>query len=298
MLLTLSTRSLTALSVVGEGSASAAVRSPASRSGRTASATRGAGPVAIDRERVLEMPAFTMRDLELRGLFLPAAWLAGWTVEQLDELRERADKSGCPCLVLMEEAPLSFGSLRPAESDMAADRLRRLAFAANRLGCNAIGISVGAEDTDDAFDIAAQQVKATMRTFERLEVNVLLMPAPGLTFRPDRLTELIKRIGGFRIGSLPSFGHAVSTGDVEGTLRKLAPYAGAMLATIGTPARGGKRQAKAAEPEAVPDLAACVRTIRSVGFVNTLAIDYVGSGDAIPALVEARDVLQAVIDEE
>jgi len=248
------------------------------------------------RQALLDMPAFALRELSLRGLFVPAAALAGWTPTDLDELRERADKAACPCLVLVEETPLLFASMDPEEQDAAAERTRRLAFAAHRLGCNAIGLSVAGPDSDEAFDMAAAAIKDVMRQFERLELNVLLAPAEGLTFDPDRLTDLIKRIGGFRIGSLPSFGHAADTGDVEGTLRKLAPYAGAMFATVRGFGSKGDHLGY--------DLEGCVRTIRSVGFVNTLAIDYVpergkkkASDDPCAVIEQARTMMQSVIDE-
>ena len=44
------------------------------------------------------------------------------------------------------------------------------------------------------------------------------------------------------------------------------------------------------------DLAECVNAIRSVGFVNTLAIDYRGRGDPAEHIEKARVVLQEAID--
>jgi sugar phosphate isomerase/epimerase len=111
-----------------------------------------------------------------------------------------------------------------------------------------------------------------------------------LTAEPDRLTELIKRIGGFRIGSLPSFGHAAQTKDPIHTLRQLAPYAGAIHATVSEFTKAGKHKAY--------DLNEYVRAIRSVGFVNTLAIDYVGGGDAAEAIDLARTALEEALAEE
>ena len=127
---------------------------------------------------------------------------------------------------------------------------------------------------------------------ERLELNVLLAPHEGLTASTERLTALIKRIGGFRIGSLPSFGAAAAAGQgdpIDG-LRKLAPYAGAIHATIEGFTKKGTHKSW--------DLKACVTAIRSVGFLNTLAIDYTGEGDPIPNIEKARDLLQTAIDAE
>jgi sugar phosphate isomerase/epimerase len=239
---------------------------------------------------LLELPQFAIRELELRGLNLQASMLAGWTLEELDRLRDRADKAGCPCLVLVEDQPLGLGDEDPAVRNAARDRVGRLAVAANRLGCNALALRCDGPDDDEFLDRVAETVRATMPAVERMELNLLVTPGRGLTETPDRLTELIKRIGGFRIGSLPTFLHAASTGDPVETLRKLAPYAGAVHASVAGFARGGAHKGY--------DLRELVFAIRSVGFVNTLAIDYAGEGDAVEDIDKARRILQEAIDAE
>jgi hypothetical protein len=258
--------------------------------------TLSAGSVATllqadgeDRMTVLDLPAFTIRTLELRGLNLPASMLAGWSLQDLDQLRDRADKAACPCLVLVEDQPLPFADPDARVRAAARDRVHRLAAAAHRLGCNALGIRCDAPDTEEAFDRVCTELKASMPRVERLELNLLLAPGIGLTATPERLTDMIKRVGGFRIGSLPDFGHAAREGNPTEVLRKLAPYAGAVHATIrGFDAKGAHQGY---------DLAECVRAIRSVGFVNTLAIDYVGKKDPVRNIEQARQVLQLAIDE-
>ena len=101
---------------------------------------------------------------------------------------------------------------------------------------------------------------------------------------------MIKRIGGFRIGSLPSFGSAaeVGKGDPTESLRKLAPYAGAIHATVEGFSKKGVHKGY--------DLASCVTAVRSVGFLNTLAIDYAGSDEPVVNIEMARDVLQQAIN--
>lgn len=238
----------------------------------------------------LDLPQYAITHLQLRGLNVPASLLSGWPLEQIDRLRDRADKAGCPCLVLVEDAPLAIGSGDEDEQDAAAERIRRLATAAHRLGCNAIGVCCVGEDNDETFDRTAEAVRSVMREVERMELNLLLAPHEGLTYEPDRLTELIKRIGGFRIGSLPSFGHAAETKDPIHTLRQLAPYAGAIHATVSDFTKAGKHKTY--------DLAEYVQAIRSVGFVNTLAIDYIGDGDAAESIDLARRALEAAIEED
>jgi sugar phosphate isomerase/epimerase len=240
---------------------------------------------------MLDLPDFAIRQLGLHGLNVPASMLAGWSLDDLDRFRDSADKAACPCLVLIEDVPLPLGDEASAVRSKAGDRVRRLAVAANRLGCSALAVHIEAADHDEAFDAVLAQIKELMPSVERLELNVLIAPHPGLTHSTERLTALIKRVGGFRIGSLPSFRAAAECGggDPIESLRKLAPYAGAIEATIDTFTKKGEHKAY--------DLAACVAAVRSVGFVNTLAIDYTGDADPVPAIEMARDILQKAIDD-
>jgi sugar phosphate isomerase/epimerase len=241
-------------------------------------------------QTLLDLPGYAMKTLGLRGLNIPASALAGWGLRDCDSLRDQADKAGCPCLVLVEDSPLELASEDPGTLDEAIGRVRRLAAAANRLGCNSLALRVAASDDDESFERSARTIRRMLGSVERLELNLLLAPHDGLTDDPDRLAELIKRIGGFRIGSLPSFGHASQRGDVIGVLRRLAPYAGAIHATVHDFTKAGKHKEY--------DLAKCVQAIRSVGFTNTLAIEYVGTHDPVPAIEKARDVLNKAIDTE
>ena len=259
-------------------------------------ATRSLASIISDSPRgegtmtMLDLPDYAIRHLELRGLNVEASMLSGWSLEQLDRLRDRADKAGCPCLVLIEDTPLTFGGSSAKKRDAAADRVQRLAAAAHRLGCSAMSIACAGSDDEETFEQIASEVKNVMPEIERLELNVLLAPCEGLCHDPERLTELIKRIGGFRIGSLPSFGHAAATGDAAGTLRKLAPYAGAVHATVEGFNSKGEHKAW--------DLTECVSAIRSVGFVNTLAIDCISSKEPVADVERARTILEQAIEAE
>ena len=239
---------------------------------------------------LLDVPDFVTRELQLRGLNLPSSMLAGWSLTDLDALRDRGDKAGCPCLVLIEDKPLQFADPQPEVREAAAERASRVVVAANRLGCNALALQCEAPNTDEAFDMAAAELKSFMPPVERFELNLLIAPCVGLTETPDRLTDLLKRIGGFRIGSLPDFAHAAASGDLVEALRKLTPYAGGVHATVEGFTRKGTHKSY--------DLAQGVAAIRSVGFVNTLAIDYVGNGDPVPNIEMARTILQEAIDAE
>ncbi len=229
-----------------------------------------------------------MRQLGLRGLNIPASMLSGWSLRDLDKLRDYADKAACPCLVLYEETPLTFGHYDPARAEEALVRTRNLAAAAHRMGCNSLSLTIQTPFSESAFESCTEAIKQVMPSIERSELNVLLAPEDMASYTPERLTELIKQIGGFRIGSLPTFSEAGRTGDIVQTLRMLAPYAGAIHASIeGFNSKG---------VHTAYDLAACVSAVKSVGFLNTLAIEYLGDGDPLENIDQARIVLQNAID--
>ena len=160
---------------------------------------------------LLDVPEFVIKRLQLHGLNILASMLLNWSLEDLDTLRDRADKASCPCLVLVEDSPLTLASDDSGLRAKAAERVRRLALAANRLGCNAVAITADAPDTEDAFDLVVSELKGLMPVVERLELNILLAPCRGLTQTTEKLTSIIKRVGGFRIGSLPSFAAAAAS---------------------------------------------------------------------------------------
>ena len=216
---------------------------------------------------VFSLPRFVARDLGLRGLNLPSDLLSGFGMPDVERLRDEADRAHCPVLLLIEETPIDFTD-RGALWHRALDRLKRVGLAASRLGCPSVAIRVAAPDTDEAFEATAVGVKAMLRELDRYELNVLLAPSSGLTETAGRLTDLIKKIGGFRIGSYPSFEHAYATGELEKTLRKLAPYAPAIAASVRGFSKSGVHEPYALE--------ACVACVMEVGYGNTLAIDHLG----------------------
>lgn len=219
---------------------------------------------------VFELPDFVATDLQLRGLNLPTDLLKGFGLPEVDKLRDAADRAHCPVLLLFEEPAIDFTE-RGANWAKSVERLRRLGLAANRLGCPSIAVRVLATDTDAALEATAAGVKMALKELDKFDLNLLLSPHEGLTFSAARLTDLIKKIGGFRIGSYPSFAHAFATGDLENTLRKLAPYAPAIAASVrGFDAKTGEHDGFSLE--------SCVDCVRSVGYGNTLALDFVGRG--------------------
>lgn len=208
-----------------------------------------------------DLPAFARQTLDMFGLNITTDLLAGATRTQLERLRERADKERCSCLLLIEQDPLELGHESDEIGGAGVERIRRVLKAATVLGCNAIALSVKSEDTDDFLDFTTDRFRQIVETADKLDMNVLIAPHKGLTQKPERVTELIKKIGGFRVGTFPDFKAAVETGDPAAYLRKLVPYAPVLCATtveltepeIADPEILNKLRRKKDEPEDLPE---------------------------------------------
>lgn len=229
------------------------------------------GPRKTATLQLSDIPAFAIEQLGLRGLSVPTSLLAGRSMKDLDRLRDAADKAGCPCLVLRDEAGLAFGSPAADEADAAMERLGRLATAASHLGCSSLAIAC--QDRIGESEAFAAAVREGVKLVERRELNFLLTPGDGTLSTADSVIELIRAVGGFRIGCMPTFGHAMGTSDPEDTLRRLAPYASAMLGEL-----DAVKVKRGEDADAV--VASWVRAVRAVGFASTLALGARGRSPA------------------
>jgi len=248
-------------------------------------------PNADPPRTLLDAPGFVSDELGLRGLSLDVDMLAGWSTADMDSLRHRSDQAGCPCLVLVEHTPLEFGNQDDAVREAAAVRLARLAGAATRLGCNSVAVPITIPANDQpAVTRAVAAVQTALVTVERQELNLLLSGSPGLTDNSEGLSELIKEIGGFRIGALPTYGDPDSPEDALEHIKRLAPYAGAIHLRCEGFKRGGGHRGL--------DLAAGMTAAMAVGYQSNVAIDYVGEGDPAKDISKALEILQAAIDAE
>lgn len=249
-----------------------------------------------DALALTDLPAYAREKLGLFGLNVNTDLLVGADFHKLDKLRDAADKASCPCLVLVESTPLAFADNDDDKGDAAIARMRRVVQAAHRLGCNSAAVGVAhTEEGPDTLEYAADRIKRVLQGAERMEVNLLLMAQPGLTGTPERLTDLIKKIGGFRIGTFPDFQAAAATPDPVHFLRRLTPYASAVTATVMSFKETKKAPGIMHEPY---DLVEYVNVIESVGYQGTLAIDFRGDGDPEAAVKNARDLLSYALGEQ
>ncbi|MEM1167360.1 MAG: TIM barrel protein [Planctomycetota bacterium] len=255
----------------------------------TLSAKSFAGQLAggeADDLTLADLPAIARDEFGLQGLTIQTELLSGWTAPQVDRLRDAADKQGCPCLLLVESADQPLGHEESDKVDAALERMSRVVRVASRLGCSAVAMPVERlQDDDDNRDEVAARVRQVLSHAERLEVNVLISPdcdGVGLTGSPESLTALIRKVGGFRVGSFPDLGTASRMPDPVAYLKSIVPYASALVLPAGD------------EQSDAIDHAACFEALRTVGFSANLTLEWRGGPDAVAGL----EHLRAIVDEQ
>ena len=267
---------------------------------------------------VQDLPRYTHEHLGLRALNLSTDLLKGMGRTEITRIRDNGDKVGCICLMLSEPEALDLGNSNENKADAAIDRMSRVIVAGSVLGCNAVSMSINAKDSDDVFELVSERMKQVLESADQVDINVLISPTSGLTQDPDRTTELVKAIGGFRIGTLPDFVAAHESGDATHYLRRLTPYATVVNAsTLGfveaepddeamQAAEGlSGLDALAAELEAMDDsappvhvgyeLEPMVSAIKAVGFSGNIALDYRGDGDGTLGVLQTKDAIEAAL---
>jgi len=229
------------------------------------------------------VPLLSSEQFDLRGVMIDATHLSGWSFDTYDEFRNNADKANAPCLLVRDNTPMD---LSEGNHDLSRERISRLSVAANRLGCNAVAITPIFPEDDQVVQFMTAQLREAMQGVEKLELNLLLQPAEGKTSDPDLHIDIIKQIGGFRIGALPTFSAASATGDGLAALQKLAPYAGGIVADFPT-GRGKK----------AVDLVDGLAAIQSVGYSNTISLNYIGKGNPLTELRKASNKMHAFLND-
>jgi len=151
----------------------------------------------------------------------------------------------------------------------------------------------------------ATRLRPVMERAEKLDINLLIAPTKGLTSRPERVTELLKKVGGFRIGTYPDFQTASEYKDPVSYLQRLTPYATAVAATTVKFDTGKEGEEPAADAlsqgplkHSPFDLKPLVDAVISVGYDGPLALDYRGAGDITMGLIRSRDAILAALGGE
>lgn len=268
-------------------------------------ASKGAKPALA----LTDLPQYTREVLGLRGLCLSTELLAGADRRSLEALRERGDKAGCACLTLAEPPPIKLNSTDESTVKATLDRMSRVVQAAQILGCSSAAFIVEGVATEKDREIAASRLKQVVSRGEKLDVNILLGPAASAApfVEPDMITDVLKRVGGFRVGTFPDFQTAAKSKDPMTYLRRLSPYASAVCAATlafeeGTaPAPAARAPGKQSAADALARLA---RALAEVG--DEPAPPKKGKKDkpgvtpplAAPAEEEEDDELEEGIEDE
>jgi sugar phosphate isomerase/epimerase len=256
-------------------------------------AARSSDPSSPDSPLLLtDLPRFAREDLGLFGLNLSTNLLVGADLKRLDSIRDAADKSSCPVLTLVESETQPMGTTDDAVGDAAIARAHRVVQAAHRLGCSSVGFSIACKDNEDEIDFCIERLRRVLQVAERLEVNVLVCPSPGLTAEPEKLTELIKKVGGFRIGTFPDFETASKAADPLLYLKRITPYASAVTAAAVRFKPGKKPGELIHEPY---DLRAFADVVKAVGYTGTIALDSRGDQDPADTIRKAKALLESVV---
>lgn len=198
---------------------------------------RGARAFSVE-----DLPRYAHEQTGLHAMTMATDLLAGATRDTLTRIRETGDRVGCACLLLSQTEALPFGDPRAKMGEDAVVRMTKVVEAASLLGCNSASLAITAKDDDESMELVASRMRRVLERADRLEIMVLIRPDKGLTQDAERLTDLVKVIGGFRIGTMPDFEAAVASGDPVHYLKRLTPYASVVNAST----LGFK------EPEALP----------------------------------------------
>ncbi|MFK7759767.1 MAG: TIM barrel protein [Phycisphaerales bacterium] len=179
----------------------------------------------------MDLPKYTMDQFGLRAINFSTDQLAGLTPKDLELIRDSGDRIGCSCLLVSQTEPLERGDVKGDKALEGIERMTRVLKAASLMGCNAVSVSIKSKDSDAAFEQATESMKHILHQADRAEINVLVSPMKGLTEDPERLTDLLKGIGGFRIGTMPDFVTSTESGDPVAYLKKITPYASVVNAS-------------------------------------------------------------------
>ena len=253
-----------------------------------ASSTTFRSALASGELALTDLPRYVQEEHGLRGLSLTTDLLAGAGMPEIDRLREASDKATCPILMLHENTPQNFSNAETV--DDAVGRVSRVLHAGQRLGCSAVGVELAPAADEDELERVVDGLKEVSPVAEKLDLNLLVRVGQAPVATPEEVSDLIKRVGGFRIGTLPDFELAAASGDGPEHLKRVAPYSTVGLASAVKFKKNGEH--------ASYDLAAMIASLREIGFDGVLALEYRGTGDTDAGLRMIKAAVEAALEAE
>lgn len=236
-----------------------------------------------------DLPKLAREEFNLSGLLITTDLLAGWDMPDIDNLRMLADKTACPCLALVEPDPHDLGLRDNGKAARSIDRIQRVLLAAHRMGCSAVGFRIAGPNDSAATDRLVNRLKVVVSEAEKLDVNFLLAMARGPTETAEGLIDIIKRVGGFRIGALADFQDAGAADDPADTIRRLAPYGPLVIAS--------SIEFNDEGVHARYDLNKCAGALADVGYDGSIAIEYRGARSIEQCVAWTRQAVENALTE-
>lgn len=249
-----------------------------------------------------DVPGIAIDELGLRGLAIETSLLTGVELSAVDQFRDAADKAPCPCLFLIEDQAHPLGDPDEDRVEPSMQRIEKVLRVGHRLGCSSVTLTIcgtkskSKDAVEEHLDFVAARLKEVVKLAERLELNILIEPEPGTMQPPDQLTALIRRVGGFRIGSFPDFAIATEHEDPVQYLRALVPYASAVgVPTSHQPVKSETGEQLGQGGPGAYDLAAHMKGIRAVGYDSALLIKHRAATDPMPAIDATRRAMETLL---
>lgn len=209
-------------------------------------------------------------DLGIGGLELVNTFFPSPQYGYLKQLRKRAEDAGVQILLIMCDAEGSMAGPEKASRLLAAKNHHKWVDIAAVLGCHSIRCNTGAQEGDaDALDRCVESFSALLEYADASGVNVLIENHWGLSSDPDWLTELMRRVGHPRFGTLPDFGNIPETTDRYDAVRKMMPYAKAVSAKC-------YDFDDATGDETKIDYAKMLGIVEAAGYASWIGIEYEG----------------------
>jgi len=194
--------------------------------------------------------------------------------EYLGEMKARAEQAGVQSLLIMIDGE---GELADADDDrrrLAVENHFRWIAAAGFLGCHSIRVNAGGGgDPEQRAVRAAESLTRLARIAEPYGINVLVENHGGLSSNGAWLSDVMRRAGHPRVGTLPDFGNFQLDGgewyDRYQGVRELMPFAKAVSAKSNDFDEQGR--------ETQTDFFKMMRIVLDSGYDGHVGIEYEGS---------------------
>lgn len=148
----------------------------------------------------------------------------------LSEMDKRAKDLGVKQLLIMCDREGNIGDPDSAKRSQTVENHKKWLDAAKRLGCHSIRVNAGsAGNWDEQTKLASDGLARLTELGAKLDLNVIVENHGGLSSNADWLTEVIKKVGHPRCGTLPDFGNfRIRDGESYDSykgIKKLLPWA-------------------------------------------------------------------------